>query len=137
MVEEVKSFGAGLRGDDSWSTTARTCFWYAEDLMPGFLAPPDSGSGLLQPVSVSSALFFESPVEIFAASIGAEIPPLIAIPAIDVNYKRFVDPNSRIRLESGRMTVAITDLLEGAPAPVTEALAHILLSKLYRKPVAR
>jgi hypothetical protein len=28
-------------------------------------------------------------------------------------------------------------LLAGAPAPVTEALAHILLGKLYRKPVPR
>jgi len=32
--------------------------------------------------------------------------------------------------------VRISDLLEGAPAPVTEALAYILLGKLYRKPVA-
>ena len=31
----------------------------------------------------------------------------------------------------------ISDLLEGAPAPVMEALAYILLGKLYRKPVAR
>ncbi|MDP9170105.1 MAG: SprT-like domain-containing protein, partial [Acidobacteriota bacterium] len=28
------------------------------------------------------------------------------------------------------------DLLEAAPAPVTEALAHILLGKLYRRPAA-
>ena len=31
----------------------------------------------------------------------------------------------------------ISDLLAGAPAPVTEALAYILLGKLYRKPVSR
>jgi hypothetical protein len=31
----------------------------------------------------------------------------------------------------------ISDLLSGAPAPVIEALAHILIGKLYRKPVAR
>src|SRR5689334_24882720 len=31
----------------------------------------------------------------------------------------------------------MSDLLEGAPAPVIEALAYILLGKLYRKEVAR
>ena len=31
----------------------------------------------------------------------------------------------------------ISDLLEGAPAPVAEALAHILLGKLFRRPAAR
>jgi len=40
-------------------------------------------------------------------------------------------------LENGRLEVRISDLLAGAPAPVMEALAHILLGKLYRKPVAR
>ena len=114
MVDEVNSSAADLFGDDSG----------------------DSMTGLFEPVSVSSALFFETPVEIFAR-VHREIRPRTAIPAIDVTYKRFVDPNSRVRLESGRITVTITDLLDGAPAPVTEALAHILLSKLYRKPVAR
>lgn len=87
-------------------------------------------------MNISSSLFFESPVEIFAR-VHREIRPRTEIPPIDVTYKRFVDPNSRVRLESGRITVVITDLLEGAPAPVTEALAHILLGKLYRKLVAR
>jgi hypothetical protein len=94
------------------------------------------GDGFLQPVNVASSLFFESPGEIFAR-VYREIRPRTPIPPIDVRYKRFVDPNSRIRLEAGRITVTITDLLEGAPAPVTEALAHILLNKLYRKPIAR
>ncbi len=39
--------------------------------------------------------------------------------------------------EGGAIRVRISDLLESAPAPVTEALAHILLGKLYRKPAAR
>jgi hypothetical protein len=96
----------------------------------------DTPGGFLQPVSVASALFFESPVEIFAR-VHREIRPRTPIPPIDLSYKAFVDPNSRVQLASGRITVVITDLLEGAPAPVTEALAHILLCKLYRKPVAR
>jgi hypothetical protein len=96
----------------------------------------DSEPRMIEPVNVASALFFESPTEIFAR-VHREIRPRTPIPAIALNYKRFVDPNSRVRLEGGRITVAITDLLDGAPAPVTEALAHILLSKLYRRPVAR
>ncbi len=114
MVDEVNCIGGDLFSVDS----------------------EDSGPGFLRPVNVESALFFESPVEIFAR-VHREIRPRTAIPSIDVSYKSFVDPNSRVRLESGRITVTITDLLEGAPAPVTEALAHILLSKLYRKPIAR
>ena len=39
--------------------------------------------------------------------------------------------------KTGRLRVRISDLLAAAPAPVMEALAHILLGKLYRKPVAR
>jgi hypothetical protein len=35
------------------------------------------------------------------------------------------------------LEIRISDLLAGAPAPVLEALAHILLGKLYRKPIAR
>ena len=30
----------------------------------------------------------------------------------------------------------ISDLLEGAPPSILEAIAHILLAKLYRKPIA-
>ena len=40
-------------------------------------------------------------------------------------------------MQEGRIHVRITYLLEGAPAPVTEALAQILLNKLYRRPVPR
>ena len=35
------------------------------------------------------------------------------------------------------MHARISDLLEGAPAPVFEALAYILLAKLFRKPIPR
>jgi hypothetical protein len=116
MVDDVNS-----PGGDLWSAGS-----------PG--EPP--AESLLRPVNIASSLFFESPIEIFAR-VHREIRPRTPIPPIDVVYKKFVDPNSRIRLESGRITVTVTDLLEGAPAPVTEALAHILLNKLYRKPIAR
>ena len=54
-----------------------------------------------------------------------------------VEFCRFANADSFIRLEDGRLHVRISDLLAGAPAPVLEALAHILLGKLYRKPVPR
>jgi predicted metal-dependent hydrolase len=37
----------------------------------------------------------------------------------------------------GKLLVRLSDLLEGAPAPVLQAIAHILLAKMYRKPVER
>jgi hypothetical protein len=88
------------------------------------------------PVNVASALFFEAPPEIFVR-VHREIKPRTLVPAIKVEYRKFANADSHVRLENGAITVRITDLLEGAPAPVTEALAHILLGKLYRKPVAR
>lgn len=92
--------------------------------------------GFLTPVNVASSLFFETPVEIFAR-VHRELRPRTAVPVIDVEYKQFANADSRVRLEAGRIEVKISDLLAGAPAPVTESLAQILLAKLYRKPIAR
>ena len=90
----------------------------------------------LTPVNVASSLFFESPEEIFRR-VHREIRPRTAVPAIEVGYKQFANADSHVRLDGGTITVRITDLLMGAPAPVVEALAHILLGKLYRKPAIR
>ena len=89
----------------------------------------------MTPVNVSSSLFFESPQALFAR-VHREIRPRTPVPPILVEYKQFANPDSHVRLEANAITVRITDLLEGAPAPVIEALAHILLGKLYRKPAA-
>jgi len=85
---------------------------------------------------VQSVLFFETPVEIYAR-VFRELKPRTPLPAFEVEYCRFANADSSIRLETGRIHVRISDLLEGAPAPVTEALAYILLGKLYRKPIPR
>lgn len=90
----------------------------------------------LTPVNVVSSLFFESPAEIFRR-VHREIKPRTPLPPLEVEYREFANANSDIRLEAGAITVRITDLLQGAPAPVTEALAHILLGKLFRRPAAR
>ena len=85
---------------------------------------------------VQSSLFFETPEEIYAR-VFRQLKPRTTLPALRVEYCRFANADSFIRLESGRLEVRICDLLAGAPAPVTEALAHILLGKLYRKPIPR
>jgi hypothetical protein len=85
---------------------------------------------------VQSALFFETPEEIYAR-VFRELKPRTTLPELRVEFCRFANADCFIRLDSGRLHVRISDLLAGAPAPVMEALAHILLGKLYRKPVAR
>lgn len=94
---------------------------------------PQGFSGL-EPVE--SALFFESPEEIYTR-VFRELKPRTAVPELHIEFCRFANPDSFIQLENGRLRVRISDLLAGAPAPVTEALAHILLGKLYRKPIPR
>jgi hypothetical protein len=93
-------------------------------------------AGRLVPEGVQSSLFFETPEEIYAR-VFRDLKPRTPIPRLRVEFCRFANADSFIRLEDGHLHVRISDLLEGAPAPVTEALAYILLGKLYRKPVAR
>ena len=54
-----------------------------------------------------------------------------------IRFYSFVSINNTIRLRQGELFVRVSDLLEGAPEPVLHAIAHILLAKLYRKPVDR
>jgi hypothetical protein len=54
-----------------------------------------------------------------------------------VRFYSFVSINNTIRLRQGELYARISDLLEGAPEAVLHAIAHILLAKLYRKPVDR
>jgi len=61
--------------------------------------------------------------------------PRAPIPPIHVRFYRFTSLNTTIRLREGQIRVHLSDLLEGAPEPVLRAIAHILLAKLYRKPI--
>lgn len=76
----------------------------------------------------------ESPVEMYAR-VYRQLKPCGALPAIEASFCRLASANSVIRMQEGRITVKITDLLDGAPAPVTEALAFVLLEKLLHLPV--
>jgi hypothetical protein len=72
--------------------------------------------------------------ELFAEEYRA-LRPRAPIPPIDVRFRRFTSLNTTIRLREGKVFVSLSDLLEGAPEPVLRAIAHILLAKLYRKPI--
>ena len=59
------------------------------------------------------------------------------MPPIAVRFRRFTSLNTTIRIRNGEIHASLSDLLEGAPESVVHAIAHILLAKLYRKPIDR
>jgi hypothetical protein len=61
--------------------------------------------------------------------------PRAPMPPITVRFRRFTSLNTTIRLREGQIHVSLSDLLEGAPETVIRAIAHILLAKLYKKPI--
>ena len=66
-----------------------------------------------------------------------ELRPRAPVPELKVEFFAFANINNTIRLREGRLLVRLSDLLEGAPEPVLRAIAHILLAKMYRKPIER
>ena len=66
-----------------------------------------------------------------------ELRPRTPAPPLHVRFYPFVSINNTIRLRQGELYIRLSDLLEGAPDPVLHSIAHILLAKLYRQPVAR
>ncbi len=66
-----------------------------------------------------------------------ELRPRAPMPTLDVKFRRFVSLNTTIRLREGQLIVRLSDLLQAAPESVHQAIAHILLAKLYRKPIDR
>lgn len=65
-----------------------------------------------------------------------DLRPRAPMPPFDIRFRRFVSLNTTIRLREGKLLVRLSDLLEAAPSSVLEAIAHILIAKLYRKPIA-
>src|SRR5437868_3873231 len=64
-----------------------------------------------------------------------ELRPRAPMPDFSIQFFRFANVNNTIRLREGEVKVRVSDLLEGAPEAVLRAIAHILLAKLYRKPI--
>ncbi|MGN6594243.1 MAG: SprT-like domain-containing protein [Terriglobales bacterium] len=64
-----------------------------------------------------------------------ELKPRTPLPEMEIAFYPFTQLSHTIRLREGRILVRLSDLLQTAPEPVMEALAHILLRKLYRRPI--
>lgn len=64
-----------------------------------------------------------------------ELRPRAPAPEMHAEFFAFSSINNTIRLRDGKLIVRFSDLLSGAPEPVLHAIAHILLAKIYRKPV--
>lgn len=64
-----------------------------------------------------------------------ELKPRTPLPAMEIHFYPFAQVNNTIRLRQGKLLIRLSDLLEAAPELVLEALAHILLRKLYRRPI--
>lgn len=59
------------------------------------------------------------------------------MPELAVEFFAYVNINNTIRMREGKLFVRLSDLLEGAPPEVLRAIAHILLAKMYRRPIER
>lgn len=86
-------------------------------------------------MQVQTALFFETIEQIYER-VFCSLKPRTPVPSIRVSFRKYANANSRIKLKDDVLTVYVSDLLTEAPAPIQEALAYILLGKLYRKPAA-
>jgi hypothetical protein len=64
-----------------------------------------------------------------------ELRPRAPLPEFRVEFYPFANVNNTIRLRDSKVHVRMSDLLEGAPGNVIEAIAHILLAKVYRQPI--
>jgi SprT-like family protein len=85
---------------------------------------------------LQSAIFFETPEEIFTRVFG-ELKPRTRVPAVRLTFCKFANANSSVRWDDTGLAFRITDVLEGAPSSILESLAHILMSKLLRRPSPR
>jgi SprT-like family len=68
-------------------------------------------------------------------TVHRRLRPRTSVPSIEVRIVPSVGANHSAVLESGRLRVKVSDLFSDAPEDVLEALAVILLSRLYRKKV--
>ncbi len=75
-------------------------------------------------------------LEIFQETYN-ELRPGTSLPEVRIEFFAFANVNNTIRLRNGRLLVRLSDLLEGAPESVLRAIAHILLAKMYRRPIDR
>jgi hypothetical protein len=64
-----------------------------------------------------------------------ELRPRAPMPEFEIQFYPFTNINNTIRLRENKLKLRISDLLEGAPESVLHAIFHILIAKIYRKPI--
>ena len=97
-----------------------------ESFWPDIFAPAPTEPAGSSDLPESCQIFIEA----FRA-----IRPRTPLPEFEVAFRPYADVNNVIRVRDGKLVVGLSDLLQDAPRPVLEAIAVILLSKLYRKPI--
>ncbi len=85
-------------------------------------------------MQVQSAILFET-IEQLYSRVFTAMKPRTVPPTIQVEFCKFANANALISLKEGLLRVRIADVLQTAPAPIQEALAFILIGKLYRKDI--
>jgi hypothetical protein len=63
--------------------------------------------------------------------------PRTLLPQIDIRWRPYANVHSSVRLEQGKLSFKISDLLQSSPETVIEALGYILIGKLYRKEIPK
>lgn len=76
----------------------------------------------------------ETPEQVFSR-VFHDMRPRTPLPAVRVQFRSYANANAQVKLENGALDVRMADTLAAAPESVIEALAEILLSKLFRRPI--
>lgn len=58
------------------------------------------------------------------------------MPQFIIRFRKFTSLNTTIRLRDSVLHVNLSDILQAAPQTVLEAIAHILIAKLYKKSIS-
>jgi hypothetical protein len=93
----------------------------------------DLGDFVERPAALAVPL---TPEAIFAR-VFRVLRPRTALPQIDIRWRPYANVHSSVRLEQGKLSFKISDLLQSSPETVIEALGYILIGKLYRKQVPK
>jgi hypothetical protein len=97
----------------------------------------DLGDCVSVPTAEMGRLLLPETPEAIFARVFRVLRPRTPTPEITIQWRKYANVNSSVRLEQGTLSLKISDLLQSSPCSVMEALAFILLGKLYRKPVAK
>jgi hypothetical protein len=83
-----------------------------------------------EPISKSHA---EEALKALFADVFQQISRRRAKPEVNVTFYPFAGLNHTIRIRNQRVYVRVSDILRNAPPPVHQALAHILVGKLFNQ----